>query len=321
LYSAEANQKVERESAGADSEAILYSRPPFYAWLLRPLAALPYLKAYYVFQAISAGCFFAFLWLFVPQCRELAAFASISIPLFANVQNGQDATIVTLLAGVSLVLARRNLDFLAGFVLSLCAIKFHLFALVPVAIVLQRRWWILAGGAAGGAVLVALSALAGGPDWAQAYLGRLQDSRIHPGAEHMPNLHGFSVLFGGGGFAFEAALILATVLAVGYLAVKLHDYDLVFAFAIIGSLLISFHSYVQDALVLLIPLAILLRSSFERRVRELMELACSPIPYFLLLAGAPLNVFMPALLLAILAVAAIAARQTAGVTELTAATA
>ena len=50
---------------------------------------------------------FVFLWMFVPGCRELAGFASLSIPLMANLQNGQDATICLMLAGLSLMLARK----------------------------------------------------------------------------------------------------------------------------------------------------------------------------------------------------------------------
>ena len=310
LYSRPDVERVEREAAGVEGESLSHhSRLPFYSVFLRPLALLPYRAAYATFQAISLGSFLLFLWLFLPGCRALAAFASISIPLFANLQNGQDTTLVLLFAGLSVILVRKNQNFWAGLVLSLCAIKFHLFFLVPVVLLAQRRWRILYGGLVGGGVLIVLSFIGGGPAWPQAYLAALQDPDLHPHPEFMPNLHSLSVLLGKADLPVEVALGIAVAGAVLFLALRVDDYELALAFALMGSLLLSVHSYTQDCLVLLLSLAVLLQKPFSKTARELTELAASPIPYFCLLAGAPFNIAMPALLMAILGVAAAAARR------------
>jgi len=305
LYSRAAVEQVQREAAGIQSEFIYFLRLPAFAVLLRPLAFLPYRTAYFVFQAISLLCFFWFLWKFVPGCRELAAFASLSIPLYATLQNGQDTALILFFCALSIILVRRNREFWAGFVLSFCAIKFHLLLLVPIALVVQRRWRILSGGFAAALILLTISFVSDGLDWPQRYLAALNGQNPHP--EYMPNLHSLWILLGRADFVVEGILSAGVTAAVAYLAWKVADYELVFAFALIGSLLVSVHSYTQDCLYLLLSLAIIMRKSFSKPARELTELAASPIPYFCLLAGAPFNIFMPGLLLCILGVAVVGA--------------
>ena len=315
LYSREAVERVQREQAGMQSEYIYFLRLPFYAFFLRPLAYLPYRTAYFLFQGMSLLCFFWFLWKFVPDYRPLAAFASLSIPLYATLQNAQDTALVLFLLALSIILVRRNLDFWSGVVLSLCAIKFHLVALIPLILILQRRWRILSGGVVGGGALAILSFAVGGMDWPKRYLAALNGQNPHP--EYMPNLHGLWILLGRADVPVEAILHAAVVAAVAYLALKSADYELAFAFAVIGSLLVSFHSYTQDCLPLLLALAIIAVKSSSKPVRELTELAVSPIPYFFMLAGMPFNLAMPSLLMGILGTATIAAyrssRNTLGV--------
>src|SRR5262245_27529184 len=80
LYNNAAVEQIQQEVSGMQSGFIHYIRPPFYAFFLRPLAWIPYRAAYVLFQVINLLCFAWFLARFVPECRELAAFASLSIP-------------------------------------------------------------------------------------------------------------------------------------------------------------------------------------------------------------------------------------------------
>jgi len=79
-------------SVGVELVGVYYSRPPFYADLLWPLGLLPYRAAYWTFESISFAAFVVFLFLFVPQCKELVLFSSLCFPLLSNVSNGQDVT-------------------------------------------------------------------------------------------------------------------------------------------------------------------------------------------------------------------------------------
>jgi len=299
LYNGAAVEQIQREVAGFESADIHYLRLPFYALLLRPLSWLPYRAAYFLFQTINLLCFFWFLWQFIPASRELVVFASLSIPLYAMLQNGQDTGLLLFFASLSVILARRKLDFWAGMALCLCAIKPHLFILMPLVVILQRRWRILAGAAVGGTILLALSFLVGGPNWFGKYRMSLQGQT--PDLDHMPNIHSFSVLLGRADFPVEALLTVCVVAATTYLVFKVADYELGFAFGLIGSILISFHCYTQDCLLLLLSLAIVLSRPVAKTVRSLAELVASPIAYFFMLAGAPFNIVMPCLLGGILA--------------------
>jgi glycosyl transferase family 87 len=231
----------------------------------------------------------------------LAAFASLSVPLYAMLQNGQDTGILLFLASLSIVLARKNSDLLAGVALSLCAIKPHLFLLIPLILALQRRWRILYGGGLGGLFLLTISFISGGWSWPRAYWANLEGQTKL--LEYMPNIHTVSVLLGNGpaDLAAEASLSALVIMATIYLGARVTDYELAFTFGLIGSLLISFHSYTQDCLLLLLSLAIILQKQVIKSVRWLTELAASPIAYFLLLSGSPFNIAMPCMLGGILA--------------------
>src|SRR6185503_15788753 len=103
-----------------------------------------------------------FLWAFAPAHSGLVTLAIMSPPLIANFVLGQDVTLLLGFLTITILLARKHADFAAGLVLSLCAIKFHLFLLLPAAVLFQRRWRILGGGAVGGVVLFLIGLGSGG---------------------------------------------------------------------------------------------------------------------------------------------------------------
>src|SRR5262249_54354361 len=152
-------------TVGVLQKGVTYSRPPFYALLLKPFAWGPYLTAYASFQVLSLGCLAAFLWL----RRNALLYACFSLPLAANFIQGQDLCLVLLALAFALILIEKQQDFAAGAVLSLGAIKFHLFLPLPLIFLVQRRWRILGGGLIGGSALVLLSVLAQGPGWVRQY--------------------------------------------------------------------------------------------------------------------------------------------------------
>jgi hypothetical protein len=105
---------------------------------------LPYRTAYWTFEGISFAAFAVFLILFVPQCKELILFSSLCFPLLSNFLNGQDVTLLLLLAAGSILAIRNGHGFLGGLLLSLCAIKGHLLVLTPLVFLIHRRWMALA---------------------------------------------------------------------------------------------------------------------------------------------------------------------------------
>jgi hypothetical protein len=295
LYSADANKRLEVALTGVSLDGVYYSRLPFYASLLKPLAKLPYRTAYAVYQALSITAFAVFAWLFLTRDRGAALLAGIFFPLIANFLAGQDLAFVLLAAAGTVLLARRKgRDFAAGLLLAFCAIKFHLFVLAPVAFAVWRRWRLFWGAAAGIGLLIAWSYLAAGPAWPREYLGMLLNPELHPGPEHMPNLFGSLKTLGAPAWLQVAAAVVFAAAGVRAI-VRSRDFEAAFGVALVGGLLLSFHSYVQDCAILLLAVPLVWRG--VSRVPEAALFAMlTPIPYLLLLMGAPFNAVAPGLM-------------------------
>ena len=153
LYSRPANEAMIQSILGATMQSVIYTRPPFYAALLKPLSFLPYLAAYGIF---CAACLSGILWFvirFSKECPALPLYTSFAVPVAAFLPEGQDTPLLLIFIGASILLSRQKRDFLAGLVFSLCAIKFHLFLFIPLLLLLKKRWHILAGAACGSGVI------------------------------------------------------------------------------------------------------------------------------------------------------------------------
>ena len=190
LYSRAANLAMVKAIHGFTMETVVYTRPPFYAALLRPLAWFPYRPAYAIFSLATFSSCLWFVLQFAKECPSLPFFAAFSIPMLSSLCGGQDTPFLLVFLGGSILFTRRGKDFAAGLALSLCAIKFHLFLFLPLLLLFKKRWRILAGAALGAAALTVLGSLVAGPDSILRYIKGLRDPWINPSATIMPNLHG-----------------------------------------------------------------------------------------------------------------------------------
>ncbi len=303
LYEPEASKAVHMRVLGVWLQSVYYSRPPFYAFFLRPLGMLPYPVAYWTFQFCSMLALAGFLRIWAPRCRELLIFASLCLPLLSTLLTGQDLMFALLAAALSIESMRRGKDFAAGLLLSICAIKIHLFALTPIPLLFHRRWNVLAGGTAGGAVLLVTSFLSDGWDWPQRYLKLLSNPDLHPGAEHMPTLRGLVFSLTGQEPAWLLTVLSVCVaLLVALLAFRA-SLDLGLAYSLIGGLLIGYHAYLQDCAILLLPFVLVLQNTKWVPLRGAMALALTPPLYLFLMAGQPYSAVVPIALIALLILA------------------
>jgi hypothetical protein len=304
LYDRAANLEVIRGIHGFTMDTVVYTRPPFYAALLAPLGRLPYRVAYAIFSLTSLV---AFLWLVMRFSREtpaLAFFAAFSIPLISALCGGQDTALLAAVVGVAILLLRSGRDFAGGAVLALCTIKFHLFLLVPLALLLARRWHVLAGGLAGTAALTILGTAVNGPDSLLAYVQVLRDPWIHPDPALMPNLHGMVATLGGPA-ALEYALVAVLGGALVWIARRGESFEFLLAMALVASLLASFHSGIMDDLLLFPAASLFLRATADKLLRSVMGLSLTPVPYLLLMTQAkPYSVLLAVMLFGLVMVAA-----------------
>jgi hypothetical protein len=313
LYSRDANEALIQSVLGATMQSVVYTRPPFYAALLKPLTLLPYLAAYGVFCALCLASVLWFVLRFSKECEALPLYASFSIPLAAFLPQGQDTPLLLTFAGASILLTRQGRDFLAGMVLSLCAIKFHLFLLIPVLLLAKKRWRILAGAAVGTGVLTLLGFLVAGGRSLEQYVAMLRDPWINFSADMMPNLHGLtaSLKLGSAAPLMETGMVCVVVAAFLWICQRTDNYEFLFALSLLCGLLVSYHSGISDQILLLLVFVLIVNSRGEKPLRIALALTLTPIPYF---TGIGVNVVMPIMLLVLLTTAAVAVLQRGDVT-------
>ena len=300
LYEPEASKKVHVEVLGLWLESVYYSRPPFYAFLLRPLGKLPYPVAYWLFEALSFGALATFLWIWAPRCRELLLFTSLCFAVLSNFLQGQDLAFVLLAAALAIECMRRKMDFVAGLLLSFCAVKIHLFVLVPVVLLVHKRWIVLSGGTLGGAVLLGISFLSDGWDWPRRYLILLANPELHPLPGNMPTLRGLLFAMSGQEMPWTLTAVSLIVSAAVIWIAWHSSVDFAMAMALVGGLLVGYHAYMQDCMMLLLVFVLVLDRSRWAPLRGVTALTLTPPVLLCLTGGNPWNAVVPVFLLAVI---------------------
>lgn len=141
-----------------------FIRPPYYALMLWPLGQMPFVAAYTAWFLLN----FAGLVAFVLAWRnraDVVLLCAAFLPLAYSFGLGQDSGLMLGMVGCGARLIEREKQVAGGLVLSLLAIKPHLFAFVPLVLLAQKRYKPLAAMAAAGAGLYLVSAIQLGPDW------------------------------------------------------------------------------------------------------------------------------------------------------------
>ena len=294
------NHEVVRQTVQAgwpDSpEQEVYLRAPFYAVLLKPLAALSYRTALLTFTCLAVASFLWFVIRFSKECPDLPILAAFSIPMFLNINGGADVPLLLPLVGAFVLLSRRGRDFAAGFILAFCAIKFHLFVFVPFLLLFKKKWRMLFGVSTGA---VALSLIGGitliGP-WLNVMFSPLITGMPIWKLCPAPNIHGLVTVLG---LSPKIEFFLAglVILFFVWICLRMSNFELLLAVSLICGLLVSFHNFAYDDL-LLMPVLVLV--SPIKILRNLAGLALTPVVYLATFAGGFYSAILPLMLFAFL---------------------
>lgn len=277
LYNMSRVLAAQREAFGEASEKLMPVRLPFYYALLSPLARLPYKLALSVWTGSNILAIIFFVLLSPGEDRiPLAIACCWSLPLVFSLAMGQDLGFLLLLLVASLRLLRAQKRWLAGLVLSLCLIKFHLFLLLPL-LFLGRREWRLAAGFCSGTVFLLIVSFATLRNWPQSYFSLIMDPAVSPGLGLMPNLHGLTTYLPGRE-VMEVLLSLAVV-ALVWRVVRGANFELAWAATLLGSLLLTRHVYLQDCAILVGPLVTIFRSTSNLLARNCAFVLLLPLSY------------------------------------------
>jgi hypothetical protein len=203
-------------------------------------------------------------------------------PTLTLLVNGQDTALLALLTALAFDRFAHGRDVSAGVLLALGLFKFPL-VLPLVVIVGSRHWRVLAGFLSGAFPLIVISMALTGKQGVMQYvdLARSTDGMENPLIES--NLRGLcGVLTGSFHPAWMAALSVAMVL---FAALLKAGRPQLFCVGVLVTLLVSWHGHVYDSVLLLIPMAWMIR----HQVRWLRWFT------FAFLFAAPIFVFKPLL--------------------------
>ena len=304
MHAPEVQLQREREYAPQLPELVPFVRPPFYALLLAPLGWLPFGAAFWVWLGVQASVLAGiWLWAFRRWGSDAMIFGSMYLPTALGIAHGQDCVLILLIVLGAYDLARREQNFLSGVVLGAGLIKFHLFLLWPVMLLIQRRWRMLAGACAAVTAEVLISLLLAGPSGIAKYVAllRMSDLRhLNPAPELMVNARSIALNLRADNVIVNGLLTLAAVILTVVACWRAPLWRAVAA-ASAGSLLVAPHVYGYDAGLLLAGLWLAMFESHTRSPRITATILLTPIPMLLSLAGSPWAAATPLALFAFLA--------------------
>lgn len=268
LYNYDQQLQVEREFVSKTPAP--YNHLPYEALVFAPLSYFPYRTAYIIFLFCNLGLA-AIGFLLIRErigSRWLAAaiFAAY-FPVAATIADGQDSIMLLVVAGFAWWFYSRNQEWLSGVVLALGLFRFTIVLPIVGLIFLWRRWRFAAGFAITSTVLLICSTWMVGIGQMRLYVAHLlslsgmaqQEAGYYSLSYALPrmmNLRGFFVnVLGseriGGGVAILAAIALLLWMAIKARHVQPHHQ---FALAVAFSVLVSYHLFIYDLTILLIPM-------------------------------------------------------------------
>lgn len=241
-----------------------YVRPAVFAVLTRPLGLLPYRTAFLLW-VVAGGCAYAACLLILIRRFDLPAF---SVPAFvgyfpfaAGLVSGQDNCVFLLAVIAGWLLLEAERDWLAGIVFGCCLYKYNLILLVPLLLVLKRRFRALTSFVAVGAVLLAFSAALSSP---RQYLDVLINIRKLVPDFSPVGLRGATAV---AGIPWSYPLLVIAVLVTCIWLMRHLPLCEALCVAIVGMLLISPYVTWYDSTLLLLPISLLIsRSDFTLRM-------------------------------------------------------
>jgi hypothetical protein len=308
MHSPDVQLQREREYDPQLKELVPFVRPPFYALFLAPLAWLPFGPAFWVWLGLQAAMLAGtWAWAFRRWGSDALIFGSMYLPTALGIAHGQDCVLVLLIALGVYALADREQHFLSGVILGAGLIKFHLFLLWPIMLLIQRRWRMLAGACAAVTAESLISLALAGPSGLAKYVAllRMTDLRhLSPSPELMINVRGLALNLGlvrpGIDATFTTALLTAIAVALTIAACWRAPLWRAVAAASAGSLLVAPHVYGYDAGLLLAGLWLAMFESPTRWPRITAAVLFTPVPMLLGMAGSPWAAATPLALLAFL---------------------
>ena len=207
-YDQTAHFAAEEAVVGKGIEYQFFNYPPVYQALFAPIAHLPYLAAFILFEAATLVFYLAVARRILDDRNGAALVALLAFPIvWWNIGLGQNAFLTAGLFGAATLLIDRR-PALAGVCFGALCYKPHFALLVPLALAVGGHWRAFGAAATSAALLVLASVVLLGWDTWHAFL-------LTAGSSH--SMYEFGrILFGGFVNPFGAMRLLGASVAVSY---------------------------------------------------------------------------------------------------------
>lgn len=249
IYSEEAYLPLERELAATGkpiSRMHYYNRPAFGALPWAILALLPYevVEKLVIFGNLLGVLILVWkLPVWFPALRSFRPWLLCYPPFMWSVQFGQDTILITWALAYSIVLMRQGNEGRAGALLSLCLVKPHLIWLVPVALFFCKKRTAAYSFVGNGLILAAISFLMVGAGGVAEWRELLAANTTDFAPETMATLRAI-------GLQTSVLLAIVPAIAIGIALIRACGSGVLeeaLPIAIVASVLLSPHAYLQDA--------------------------------------------------------------------------
>ena len=283
LYDIPANLAMQKALTGYTLPNIIFVRPPFWAFVIKPFTFVDYHVALTVWKLMMFGALFAFSVSFsFVSTRYVALALCWSMPLANAFSTSNDAPLTLLFLGLSLAAWTKKKPVLSGIFLGLCLAKFHFLLFLPL-LFLQRKYLrVMAGFCIPGLLAILVNFLVQ-PAWMSLYWKALNmpQENMNSAAGYMPNF--YSAFFGTGhpGYGVALGILLATIGL--WTVTRRMPFELAMPLCIVGGVLVAPHTNNFDS-ILTIP-AFLMVAQYHPALRFPAILMLSPASGFLYIFG------------------------------------
>ncbi|HYA80379.1 MAG TPA: glycosyltransferase family 87 protein [Methylocystis sp.] len=249
--------------------------PPYFLAVATLLAPLPYHAALALWEGTTLAAYLAMMiWLARAQRLDVGAtlLGALAFPaVMLNLGNGQNGFLTATLLGAGFLATERK-PIAAGLFFALLAYKPQFALVLPLALILDRRWRTLAAAGAALALLTALSVAAFGVSSWRAFFESLAVTRVvieqgGPGFDKIQSAFAAVRLLGGAaslGYAAQTAITLATLGGLAWLWLSKADRRAKIAATLVATQLTTPYCLDYDMMALAPALALLVSLGEEK---------------------------------------------------------
>jgi hypothetical protein len=277
LYSYGAEQKFQDRLVSPEEIALPFNHLAYEALLFLPYSFASYRAGYFLFLLTNAVLLFFVIRLMRSRTCNLgavfrwlpAALFITFLPVATAFMQGQDSIILLLFFTGGLFLLDKGEMFAPGFLAGLGLFKFQLVIPVAAMFFLWRKWRFVAGFATSSLLVICLSVWIAGPSQISTYAHSLlsmsvketplDQARFAIYPIGMPNLRGLIFVLTASflsRFWLQALTAICSIVILLWTAVAARHGDVQrqFSIALTTAALLSYHLYIHDLSILLIPI-------------------------------------------------------------------